>query len=371
MVKHDKLFLKLSEKIPPIFLRLVIYSYINQEGYVRWSGFASDIFSIGNGVRQGAVASPTFFNVYLDDLFKILKCSGYGCVINNFYYGMLGYADDCSLLTPSREALQKMLDICRNYFEEHGIKISVNDNLKKSKTKCLAFNVNLQPANIMLNGKPLPWVDSHEHLGHMIHKDESMCHDLLNKRGEFISKVHALRQEFGDQSPDVFMKLVNIYFNSMYGSNVWDLFGDAAQKLFVSWNVLIRSSYNLPFATHRYILQNIINSPHIRILLMRRFVKFYYQLKNCPKPEITNLLNLQKCDFRSTFGRNCQLLCRELNVENMENIILRNISMPIKTPHSEEWRLPFLKELLCLRDFVPDDLTIHEVNFMIQYVCCT
>ena len=34
-----------------------------------------------NGVSQGAVASPTFFSIYLDDLFFILNNSGLGCRI--------------------------------------------------------------------------------------------------------------------------------------------------------------------------------------------------------------------------------------------------------------------------------------------------
>ena len=370
-IKHDKLFLKLKGHIPPIFLRLVIYIYAKQEGYVKWNNQKSQSFNVTNGVRQGAVASPTFFNVYINDLFHILKHSGFGCTIDSFYYGMLGYADDCCLLTPSREALQNMMDICSAYFKDHGIKISVNKVLKKTKTKCLSINTSIVPANIMLNGRPLPWVDSHSHLGHLIHRDESMCHDLLSKRGEFISNIHALRQEMGDQSPVVFMKLVNIYYTSMYGSNLWDLFGDAANKLFISYNILIRSTYNLPFATHRYVLQEIVGTPHLRILLLRRFVKFYRQLQNSIKPEVSYLMNIQKSDFRSIFGRNCQHLCRELNVENMDEIILNNISMPIQIPESEKYRIPLLKDLVDIRQNTPDNLSIDEINCMIKFVCCS
>ena len=72
-VKHDLLFQKLADKIPPLFLRLIIYSYVHQKVYVRWSGAKSVSFDVNNGVRQGAVASPIFFNAYLDELFTILK----------------------------------------------------------------------------------------------------------------------------------------------------------------------------------------------------------------------------------------------------------------------------------------------------------
>ena len=99
-------------------------------------------------------------------------------------YNFLGYADDCALLSPSREALQRMVDICERYFSFHGIKISV-DNIvvEKSKTKCLAFNVNCEPSTIRLYDIDLPWVASAKHLGHLIHVDESSSHDILKRRG--------------------------------------------------------------------------------------------------------------------------------------------------------------------------------------------
>ena len=372
-IKHDLLFEKLSHKLPPIFLRLVMFSYLHQHVYVRWNGVESDEFSVKNGVRQGAVASPIFFNLYIDNLFTLLKDSGLGCTIENLYYGFLGYADDGALLAPSRQALQQMLNICSSYFEAHGIKISVNDIVIKSKTKCLAINVGVIPENIKLYGKPLPWVDSHFHLGSLVHMDGSMNHDLLCKRAEFISKIHSLRQELGDQSPDVFIKLVNIYLVSMYGSNCWDLFGVVAQKLFASWNVLIKTTFNLPFSTHRFIVQDLVNVPHLRVQLLKRFVKFYFRLKSCVKPEIRYLLNLQKSDFRSTFGRNCLYLCQELNVENIENVNINEISMPIKTPGLDSWRDPFLRDLITLRDSKPDSNFIPktELQDFINYVCCS
>ena len=331
----------------------------------------SDQFTVSNGVRQGAVASPTFFNVYLDNLFNILKKSGLGCKIDSYYFGFLGYADDLALLSPSRDTLQQMLNICEKYFTEHGIKISTNIILEKSKTKCLALNVPCKPATISLYGVPLPWVDSYKHLGHWIHSDEDMDHDLLKKRGEFIGKVHELRQEFGHQDPNVFMSLVFVYLSSMYGSNLWDLYSAAADKLYATWNILIKTTFNLPYATHRYISQNMISQPHIRVCLLKRFVKFFGKLKLSSKPQVVHLFNVQKSDYRSTFGKNCMLLCREMNVSRIEDIMAKNISMPIKMEERNEWRVPFLKELLSSRQSNEiTGLSVAEIQSIIDYICC-
>ena len=370
-LKHDLLFKKLSNRVPPIFLRLIIVSYLGQSCCVRWDNVNSNKFTVSNGVRQGAVASPHYFNVYLDDLFIELKESGLGCYIDSFYYGILGYADDCALLSPSREALQKMVDICERYFSFHGIKISV-DNIvvEKSKTKCLAFNVNCEPSRIRLYDIDLPWVASAKHLGHLIHVDESSSHDILKRRGEFIGKTHALRQELGDQDPDVFMTLVQIYLSSMYGSNLWDLFDCHAEKLYISWNVLIRTTFKLHFATHRYIVYNLTKIPHIRISLLKRFVKFHDKLCNSTKPEVRHLCNIQKFDCRSTFGRNYFNILKEYKICDIHELDTNNISMPIDINENDKWILPFLKELLNVRDgTLETNLSALEINDIIDYVC--
>ena len=93
-VVHSKLFKKLSSKVPPLFLRLIIVSYLSQNCCVKWDGVYSSEFSVTNGVRQGVKASPYYFNAYTDELFEILKDSGFGCYIDVFFYGLLGYADD-------------------------------------------------------------------------------------------------------------------------------------------------------------------------------------------------------------------------------------------------------------------------------------
>ena len=200
---------------------------------------------------------------------------------------MEGYADDCAILSPDRDGLQKMVNICKEYFDSIKISISTNIIVKKSKTKCIAFGLKtLTPEPIILEGKQLPWVDSWPHLGHLLHRDESLDHDLLQKRGQFIGKLHSLKQEFGNQDPIVYTKLVSIYLSSFYGSNLWDLFGEGANRLYKSWNIMIRMNFNLPRESHRFLLQPISQQPHLKIQLVKRFIKFYKTISSCNKPHL-------------------------------------------------------------------------------------
>ena len=147
-----------------------------------------------------------------------------------------------------------MMDICKSYFDEQPNQC----NFVKNKTKCIVFGSNEVPAPIRIfdeniaweDSKALPWVESWPHLGHLLHQDESLDHDLLQKRGRFIGKIHSLRQEFGQKDPIVYMKLVSVFLTSFYGSNLWDLFGDSAERLYSSWNIMVRYCYDIPRTSH-------------------------------------------------------------------------------------------------------------------------
>lgn len=116
---------------------------------------------------------------------------------------------------------------------------------------------------------------------------------------------------------------------------------------------------------------SLVDIPHIRICLLKRFVTFLGKLKTSNKPQVVHLFQLQKSDCRSTFGLNCFNLCREMNVEGVEDINIKNISMPIKTEAQNSWRVPFLKELLSLREgSYESGLSNIEINDIITYICC-
>ena len=95
LVKHSVLFDKLlSTNIPKVFIRLLFFTYYNQRAFVKWNDESSTLFPMHNGVRQGAILSSVLYCVYMNDLYIILRRSGYGCWINGVYHGCFGYSDD-------------------------------------------------------------------------------------------------------------------------------------------------------------------------------------------------------------------------------------------------------------------------------------
>ena len=110
---HSLLFSKMaSAGFSVIFIRFLIYIYVNQVANVRWNGDTSSSFRMTNGVRQGAVLSALAYCFYCEELFSILKQRRSGCWMLESYSGIFGYSDDNWLLAPSLNALQDMLTTC-------------------------------------------------------------------------------------------------------------------------------------------------------------------------------------------------------------------------------------------------------------------
>ena len=258
-VKFSTLFGKLVDRgMPKVIVRLLIFMYVHQSCKVKWNKAHSLSFSIVNGVRQGAVLSPSLFSLYMNKLLISLEYSGFGCNIGNYFYGASAYADDIILLSPTRSGLQEMFNICFKYFLDHAITISTHPDPVKSKTMFFPYGKHEGlPTCLLMGDTPLPWVNNWPHLGNKIHTDDfqypgkgSLTHDLFEKRQGFIGKFYGLFQEFGFADSDIMIKMVQIYAMSFYGSQLWDYTSSAATKLFTSWNILVRTVFGVSNTTH-------------------------------------------------------------------------------------------------------------------------
>ena len=106
-----------------------------------------------------------------------------GCWVNGDFAGMLGYADDIMLLSPTLEGLQDMVDTCAAYMSVHNLIFSTNPDTRKCKTKCMSFlKTDRIVKNIKLYGNGLPWVTSINHLGSKIeNRTKGTTLDLMEK----------------------------------------------------------------------------------------------------------------------------------------------------------------------------------------------
>ena len=368
-VKQSVLFWKLIDRgIPAIYLRLILVMYTQQTANVLWNGAISTDFSIGNGVKQGGVLSPRLFCIYIDSLFALLKKKKTGCWLDNEFVGILGYADDILLLAPSRDALQEMIQNCGEYAKDLNLTFSTNSDHRKSKTKCMAFlREERDLKNIKLDGKDLPWVKTAKHLGCKV-TDEggSLKKDLMEKRAVYINKVNELTQEFYYAHPSTKVRINNIFNTHFFGSCLWDLFGSEATRLEKSWNVSQRIMLGLPRQSHRYFVEPLSGTKHIRFSLLERYIKFVKNVESSNNNALNRALLMIKEDCRSITGRNLRHIMKmsgKTNVNELEIGCTKGLLYnPI--PDGEAWRVAFAEELLEMRNGTLGDvnLTRKEID---------
>ena len=136
------------------------------------------------------------------------------------------------------------------------------------------------------------------------------------------------------------------------------------------WNTIVRTVFNLPIDTHRYIVENIIEGKHIRVKLLKRFQNFCRQLENSEKPAVLELMRMAKQDPRSVFGRNYRYILEKCSAETMTEANIINVPT-YRIPEDGAWKLPVIIELIDFkRDLVHlDAITRQDAEEIINYLC--
>jgi hypothetical protein len=233
-VDYCKLFRELLKRnLPVVFTRLLLTLYISQTTRVCWNDVDSKTFTVLNGVKQGAILSPTLFCIYIDDYYVICVIAVHvGCYIGDNFIGALAYADDISLLSPIPSGMRKLLLMCENYATEFKIRFNA------AKSKCILFIApskyrtdRLSPTSeFYAGGHQIEFTDHWPHLGHIIHDNSDDQEDILQQRNKLCGQINNVLCVFNKRDPFVKLKLLLSYCFSFYGSALWDLSNPGIEK---------------------------------------------------------------------------------------------------------------------------------------------
>jgi hypothetical protein len=363
LAKFDILFNRILDRsVPAVVARVLAFSYCEQLAWTRWGRTCtSDTFGIQNGTRQGSVASPAFWSLYLDPLFTLLREAGVGCHIGGVFVGVVGYADDLLLLAPNRDAAQRMLKTCESFTAENNIQFSTNEDPIKSKSKVIHVvgprgGALPRIVPLQLCGRALPYVDRCDHLGHTLQSDGLMAGDCRQKRAQFIDSSVKLREAFQFAHPHEQILATEKYLTSFYGSNLWNLSSPEAGMVFSAW----RTGHKIAWDVHRgcrtYLVQAVL-APHVtslRVNTLCRFRGFFRSLLDSPSWEVAVVARLAARDVRSSVGANLQLIGRESGLDpwaagpgQLRSALLAADTTEV--PPGDEWRVPYLQRLLSER----------------------
>lgn len=366
--KLFNLLLSRDTPLPALVLRLLFDMYTRQIVYAKWQNAVSEPFSVTNGVRQGAVLSPILFCLYIDVLINRLVSSGIGCHITDMYYGVLGYADDLVLLSPSRDGLQKMLTICENYGKEYDM------NFHPKKTVCMYMSNNVCTSDIAplkLSGHELKWVQKFEYLGIDITPDLKDCTDIKRKRGKFIGNVNSLLSCFYNLPCTLLNRLFDSYCTSFYGCQTWSLKNSNLKQLGTAYNKALRRIWKLPNTSHTNIVMYVASKSKLLEVLERRFCKMYFSMLNSSNPYIKCIAEHGQQDMTSLIGVNLDAICKHhgLYTKGVNDWFIKSI-LPKTIIGSENTVFnQVVKELcLCRENTLDLSFTNEDIQLLIDWL---
>ena len=211
--------------------------------------------------------------------------------------------------------------ICERYANDHNFKFSPDVNPLKSKTKCMAFlSKSRELRKLKLCGNELPWVEKGKHLGVKVTNDPRniLGDDIMEKRARYIQCNNELMQEFSF-AHSCTKAFVNRVFNShFYGSVLWNLYEKESNMLFNSWSTSVRKMFRVDRKTHRYLIEPISKTPHIRSGLIQRSIGFMKRLVTSRKSVLRYAFEIFSKDCRSTTGSNLRNILLETEAYRFE-----------------------------------------------------
>ena len=356
--RFDKLFGKLIDRnVPAIVVRALIFTYEEQTGCVKLAGHRSDTFPIRNGTRQGSVASPAFFSVYLDGILSALRKLNLGCRVGGIWMGAAIFADDIILMSPARSSMREMLKICEQYANEHNLQFSVDENPSKSKSKaiymCGRVNNVVYPDNLQLNDHVLPWVQKADHLGHVLSQQCNMEANARILKAKYIEKTIDIRETFSFAHPEQIMRALDIFSSDCYGLMLHDLGSQSSESVFKAWNTAVKLTWNVPRDTYTYIVENLLarNFNSLRNQIYSRYSRFFQSLLTSSSKEVSLLANIVARDCQTVTAKNVKLVERAAGCSPWDYSTIR-IKSGLKkppAPENDDWRLPLLSKMLDLR----------------------
>ena len=294
-ISHSGLFTKLmNRKVPLCFLLIIMFWYLNMEYNVKWSKSRSNSFKVLCGTKQGGVLSPDFFAVYINDLIEMLKCTGIGCHMISLFIACLLFADDMSVIAPTREALQQLLNICANYCEKFCLKFNV------AKTKVMVFGKLSRTvsslARISICGEFVDYVEKCKYLGFYLISHDHFKFSLTEDLRGFFGSVNSILTSTHKPKENVLMQL--LYSNCVpkltYGAEVKDFNSSEKSQFSVALNNAIRRIFGFRYWQSIRQVRDCYNYKSMDVLLDKAKRRFFISIENHTNVVLKSLASLLK-----------------------------------------------------------------------------
>ena len=190
-ISHYGLFVKLMQRgFPLCYLLCLMFWYQNMLSCVKWGSQTSYEFSVPLGIKQGGINSPDFFSCYFDGIAKCLREGNRGCYIGLLFLGIILFADDICLISPTRSGLEKMISECSDYCEQFGLSF----NTLKSKVMVFSRKIvdyqSLKP--VSMNEENIDYVQNIRYLGVNLTSNRGISFSAQNDLCSFYRSANSI-----------------------------------------------------------------------------------------------------------------------------------------------------------------------------------
>ena len=171
---------------------------------------------------------------------------------------------------------------------------------------------------------------------------------MKRKNARFVSKNIEINQEFYFASPETKMTVNDIYNSSWYGSVLWDLFCPTAVKIQSSWNRSIKIMLDVPYSTHRGLIEPLSGRKHIKRIFIKRFIDFIFKIRISKKPVLKTILSAIETGTRSITGSNLRhilILAEKFNIEDITGEDSNSFEY-FPRPMEDEWKIELIKFMM-------------------------
>lgn len=135
----------------------------------------------------------------------------------------------------------------------------------------------------------------------------------------------------------------------------------------------IKLMFDVPFDTHRNLIEPISGTTHVKIVLQKRFLSFIAQIKKSKKRLPKLMLNLIKDDIRSTTGRNLRGILLQTTKVNVGQLVKSDFQQLKYHPidDNQKWKTDVITEILEIRndELVVDGFSIMELEEILSHLC--
>ena len=141
-----------------------------------------------------------------------------------------------------------------------------------------------------------------------------------------------------------------------------------------TYNRSVKVMANLPYQTHRYMIEPISGTRHMKMKILKNYLSFIQQVKKSTKHVLRQLYSLASNDVRTVTGqnlRNILLMTNKLHVDQLDPCIVSNLEYHKMDKH-ETWRTNLVREILDLKHgnlVLPDGWSDDELEEILNLAC--